>query len=211
MAAARPPGRRTQAERRETTRTALLDAAIDCLVEHGYADTTTRRIAERAGVTPGALQHHFASKAELLGDTVGHIRVKWAQAIFAEAAAAEAAPIRERHERLLDRMWEMYRGPFFKAFLEIAIGARTDGALAAKIVGAHEEMDKLNAAGIPLLYPEHADRAELAQLVTTGQAMMRGLALVGLTGEGDPDALWPITRSHILALNAMVLDDDALR
>src|SRR5712675_230963 len=65
-------GRRTQAERRAATRTALLDAAIDCLVAEGYANTTTRRIAERAGLTPGALQHHFVSKAELLGQAIRH-------------------------------------------------------------------------------------------------------------------------------------------
>jgi AcrR family transcriptional regulator len=204
-------GRRTQAERRETTRTALLDAAIECLVEYGYAGTTTRRIAQRAGVSPGALQHHFASKAELLGESVGHLRARWAQEIFAEAAAAQSASVRERHERLLDRMWGMYRGPLFKALLEIAIGARTDSALANTIVGSHEEMNELNAAGIPLLFPEHADRPQLGALVATGQAAMRGLALVGLTGDGDPDALWPHTREHILALNALVLDDDALR
>src|ERR1700682_6556937 len=78
------PPRRTQAERRDATRTALLDAAMDCLVEKGYANTTTRRIAERAGVTPGALQHHFASKAELLSEAVRHIRAKFAQEMFAQ-------------------------------------------------------------------------------------------------------------------------------
>src|SRR5258708_34641176 len=76
--------RRTQAERREATRTALLDAAIDCLVEDGYANTTTRAIAKRAGVTPGALQHHFSSKAELLAEAVGHIRARWASDMFSQ-------------------------------------------------------------------------------------------------------------------------------
>jgi AcrR family transcriptional regulator len=205
------PTRRTQAERREATRAALLDAAIDCLIDYGYDKTTTRRIAQRAGVSPGALQHHYASKAELLAETIGHLRAKWIQEIFAEAAAVEGAAVRERHERLLDRMWGLYRGTLFKAMMEIAIGARTDPALAALIRGSHEEMNALNATGIPLLFPEHADNPELTPLVTTGQAAMRGLALVGLTGDGDPDALWPATRAHILTLNAAVLDDDALR
>src|SRR5438105_12392844 len=74
--------RRTQAERRASTRTALLDAAIDCLVEEGYANTTTRRIAERAGVTPGAVHHHFSAKAELRTASVSHIGKRFSQEIL---------------------------------------------------------------------------------------------------------------------------------
>jgi hypothetical protein len=39
---------------------------------------------------------------------------------------------------------------------------------------------------------------------------MRGLALVGLAGEADPDKAWPATRDHILAMNAQVLGDPEL-
>src|SRR5450759_123975 len=102
--------RRTQAERRDATRTALLDAAMDCLVEEGYANTTTRRIAERAGVTPGALQHHFASKAELLSEAVRHSRAKCSQKMRAQGPP-DAPSVDARSEQLLDRMWEVHTGP----------------------------------------------------------------------------------------------------
>jgi AcrR family transcriptional regulator len=209
-ASARKRGRLTQAERRETTRTALLDAAIDSLVEKGYARTTTRRIAERAGVSPGALQHHFSSKAELLGETVGHLRARWATEMFAFAQGLSTSSIRERHEQLLDRMWLLYRGPLFVALLEVGIGARTDPELRKRIVGAHDEAARWNETGAAILYPEFADRPELAQLIATGQAIMRGLALAGLAGEWDPDEAWPATRDYILAMNAQVLGDPEL-
>ncbi len=201
--------RRTQSERREATRLALLEAAADCLVEVGYARTTTRRVAARASVTPGALQHHFDSKAALLRATVTHIRSRWAEQILSYRPEAET--VRQRHEQLLDRMWSLYRGPLFKAMLELSVGARTDKQLAAHLAGAHEEMVRITAAAIPILFPEHADRPEMLPLVLTGQATMRGLVLIGHTGDGDPDAIWPATRAHILALNAVVLDDEALR
>lgn len=55
--------RRTQAERTERTRGALLAAARELFSERGIADTGRDDIAERAGVTRGALYHHFESKA----------------------------------------------------------------------------------------------------------------------------------------------------
>ena len=60
-----PPGRRTQAERREATRTALLAAARQLFAEKGYAGAGREEIVARAGVTRGAMYHHFASKHEL--------------------------------------------------------------------------------------------------------------------------------------------------
>jgi AcrR family transcriptional regulator len=208
-ASAEKRARRTQAERRAMTRTALLDAAVASLVEDGYARTTTRGIAQRAGVSPGALQHHFVSKAELLGETLHHIRAKWGSEMYAQGVPNNPS-IRLRHEQLLDRMWAQYRGPLFQALLELAIGARTDPQLRAQLVGAHQELAQLNERVAPILFPELADRPELLPLIATGQATMRGLALMGLAGEVDPDEVWPSTRDHILAMNAQVLGDPAL-
>lgn len=207
--AAKRRTRRTQVERSAATRAALLDAAIACLVEEGYAKTTTRRIAERACVTPGALQHHFASKAELLGELIGYARAKTMREMFAEGVPSTPS-IRKRHELLLDRMWRIYRGPLFTVLIELGIGARTDPELLRHIAGAHDEMGRLNTIAAPILFPEHAERAELIPLIVSGQSTMRGLALMGLAGEADPDPLWPATRAHIMAMNAQVLGDPEL-
>jgi AcrR family transcriptional regulator len=201
--------RRSQAERRAATRTALLDAAIACLVEEGYANATTRRIAERAGVTPGALQHHFASKTELLGETARHIRAKWAGEMFAQRLPRSRS-LRRRHELLLDRMWSLYRGPLFEALLELTVAARTDRELRKHVVRAEYSLGRWIETGAVILYPEFADRSELIELIVTGQAAMRGLALTGLAGEADVDKVWPTTRNHILAMNAQVLGDPDL-
>jgi AcrR family transcriptional regulator len=49
----------------ERTRQAILDAAYGLIIEQGYAATSMRQIAERAGLAPGSLYNHFASKGEI--------------------------------------------------------------------------------------------------------------------------------------------------
>src|SRR5271169_589310 len=65
MVKANSKNRRTQAERSEATRSALLDAARRLFSTKGYSNSGREEIVASAGVTRGALQHHFGDKQSL--------------------------------------------------------------------------------------------------------------------------------------------------
>ena len=64
--AAAPRTRRSQEQRSAETRERLIVAAIECIERVGYVEATTTLIAQQANVSRGALQHHFATKADLI-------------------------------------------------------------------------------------------------------------------------------------------------
>lgn len=64
---------RTQAQRSETTRQLLLEAAIKVLIEKGYAGFRTADVALAAGISRGALTHHFPTKDELVLAALEHV------------------------------------------------------------------------------------------------------------------------------------------
>ena len=198
--------RRTQAERRAVTRAALLDATIECLAEEGYVNTTTRRIAERAGVTPGALQHHFATKTELLGDARRHLGSRFAQEVLGHGSA-ELAPIQPRTERFLDHMWDLLKGSLFQAAVELWVAARTDTELRQTLNEAQRDGAHWIVTGGQMSYPELAERPGFQELAATGWTSMRGLAMLRLVNEADADAAWPAARTHMLTLLAQFASD----
>jgi len=69
--------RRTQAERRARTRTALVEAAARGLSTYGYANLALERVAADAGFTRGALYHQFAGKEELALAVVEWVAETW--------------------------------------------------------------------------------------------------------------------------------------
>lgn len=108
-------------------RHALLEAAVESLVELGFARTTTLEVQRRAGVSRGALLHHFPSKAVLLVATIAHLAERRGRALKQRSAELPAGP--ERVEAVLDLLWESFAGPMFQVAIELRAAARTDAEL----------------------------------------------------------------------------------
>jgi AcrR family transcriptional regulator len=65
--------REPQQERSRATRARLLSAAVECLAERGWAGSTVSVVAERAGVSRGAAQHHFPTREDLFTAALEHV------------------------------------------------------------------------------------------------------------------------------------------
>jgi AcrR family transcriptional regulator len=85
-------GRRTQAQRRATTRRALLDAARSLFAEKGYHGTAAEEIVGRAGLTRGALYHHFEDKKDLFRVVVDEMEGEIDEEIEAAERAQSGLP-----------------------------------------------------------------------------------------------------------------------
>jgi AcrR family transcriptional regulator len=86
-------GRRTQADRSATTRAALVKAARELFADQGFAATGRDEIAARAGVTRGALYHHFESKTALAAAVVAELQDELVERVV--VAAAQGDGVRE--------------------------------------------------------------------------------------------------------------------
>ncbi len=187
--------RRTQAERRAATRAALLQATVDCLIELGYAGTTTTEVQQRAGVSRGALTHHFASKAELMLAAMDQLYEDISRDVRQAAGELPAAgPQRARPAIRL--LWRGFNGPLFLATMELWMAARTDPELAAALLPHERRLGhQLRALAQEVFGPElsaHPAAETVYQLLSTsmrGQAMTFALQ-PGAAGEGPPLEGW---------------------
>src|SRR3954453_8272651 len=100
----------TRAEQRVATRTAILEAAGECLVDDGYAALTTRRVAERANVAQSTLMHHFPTREALLAETVSQPPMRLADESL-EDLDLKAVDGPEQREFLLDQVWRVFTTP----------------------------------------------------------------------------------------------------
>ena len=204
------PGPRSRSERTADSRLLILDAAVACLVEEGYAGASTLAVQARAGVSRGRLLHHFPSRAELLVAAAEHLATTQLEGVRHRAAALmdDEPTGRERVDRAIDLMWATFQEPPFWAAMELWTAARTDPELRA---GLRSEERRLRAAiaavADGIWGPEIARAplyAELTELLFTS---MRGVAVVyafeDRPAATDPHlALWKRLAARMLPLDS---------
>lgn len=170
-----PAPRRTQAERTERTRAALLDATVAVLAERGYSGTSTTEVARRAGVSRGAQLHHFPSKFALVSGAMHHVFAQQ-EAEFRDRFHALAADDRTE-AGAVGLLWEVTRSAGHDALHELALAARTDDALRPLVRQAVLESEQAIVAVFAELLPEAALDPFVAIRVRVAMALMQSANL----------------------------------
>ena len=178
------PVRRTQAERRATTRRALVDAAVACLVDAGYAGTTTTEVCRRAGVSQGALFKHFATKAELVAAAAEHLFEHLVDAFTTALPSVDR--VADGPAAAVRQLWSVFQQPRLHAAFELYNAARTDAELArslAPVTARHAANVREHARS---LFPAAAaTRPDFDGVVNVVVSAMQGAAF-GNLASADP-------------------------
>ncbi|AZG48272.1 TetR/AcrR family transcriptional regulator [Gordonia insulae] len=123
-----PAPREPQQERSRLTRERLLRSAIEALAQDGWASATVAAVAERAGVSRGAAQHHFPTREALITAVLEQVfddMTSTASAAIATMPDDDAGRI----AAAVDRAVAIYTGTEFKAALQVWAAAASDSAL----------------------------------------------------------------------------------
>lgn len=173
--------RRTQAERSAATRERLLAATVECLHELGYHNTTTYSVEQRAGVTRGALLHHFSSKSALLIAAAQYMVDTAERRLAADVATLPAVNL---GEEVSDLLWRQFTSPIFFAFMEISMAARTDPVLREEFLETQQRLDAHCREVVAQLLGASVDDSDFAMGLELSIRFMRGAASTAMLGEG---------------------------
>ena len=173
VAAVRGP----HAERTAAMRKRLIDAAIECLGRIGYGSTTLQEVTAAAGVSRGAILHHFPNKVDLMIAVAEY--AAGSQNRHVARLLADTDPGMDRFLAITMATWDAMQRPTATALLEIMMGSRSDPELGARFPAVIESLEKFQREGVW----EQAqsigitDKTQIEAMTWLHTAAMRGLAM----------------------------------
>lgn len=194
--------RTPQGERTRAMRTRLMEATVECLVEYGWAGTTTTVVSQRAGVSRGAQLHHFPSKKDLVVAAVEHLTERRRHEL---AGASSSLPQEHRTRAVLEILCAHFTGPVFLAALELWVAARSDDDLRATVGPLEARLGReTHKQAVDLLGIDDS-RGTNRALVQATLDLLRGLGLASTLTDDSK------RRTKLLDTWADVLDAQIVR
>jgi AcrR family transcriptional regulator len=174
----RPLARRPQQDRSRATQQRLLETAVECLAELGWSNTTVGVVAERAGVSRGAAQHHFPTREVLITAALDHMADARLAEFRREVAALPSGP--DRTLAVLELVTGIYLGPLFRAALQLWVAASTDESLRARVIPLETRFAReVHGVTLELLGVEES-RPGVREAVMATLDLARGLGLANV-------------------------------
>ncbi|WP_372444232.1 TetR/AcrR family transcriptional regulator [Streptomyces silvae] len=170
--AAKSAAKSPKQDRSRATRQRLLEAAVACLAEHGWAGSTVSVVAERAGVSRGAAQHHFPTREDLFTGAVEYVAEE-------RSAALRALPVQGR-TAVLAALVDLYTGPLFRAALQLWVAASNEAQLRPRVTELEARVGReTHRIAVELLGADES-RPGVRETVQGLLDMARGLGLANL-------------------------------
>jgi len=188
--------RRPKQDRSRATRQRLLEAAVSCLAEHGWAGSTVSVVAERAGVSRGAAQHHFPTREDLFTAAVEYVaeeRSTALRALFPEGA--------EDRRVVVEALVDLYTGPLFRAALHLWVAASNEDQLRLQVIELEAKVGReTHRIAVELLGANESQQG-VRETVQGLLDMARGLGLANLLTDDRA------RRARVVAQWASLLED----
>jgi AcrR family transcriptional regulator len=163
-------------DRSRATRQRLLEAAVACLAEHGWTGSTVSVVAERAGVSRGAAQHHFPTREDLFTAAVEYVAEERSTALRALFPHGTTDDRRTVVAALVD----LYTGPLFRAALHLWVAASNEDQLRPRVTELEARVGReTHRIAVDLLGADES-RPGVRETVQGLLDMARGLGLANL-------------------------------
>ncbi len=161
------------------TRAKLLEATVEALFDLGFAGAKTNLIAERAGVSQGALYRHFPTKIDLFASALAETLTA-ARDRFEQAFAGDPEAVTDPAGATFRHLWDVFVSPPLQGAFELYQAARTNPALAARVAPIIADHRARAVAGARALFPEAARAHEdFDGAVHALMSTMQGAAVFG--------------------------------
>jgi AcrR family transcriptional regulator len=168
--------REPQQDRSRATRARLLESAIICLAEHGWSASTVAVVAEHAGVSRGAAQHHFPTREALFMAALEHVTRERGEQLRKQLAERPELDTRA----IVGLVFDLFTGTFFRAALMLWVAAAAEPQLREQIVPLEARIGReVHRVVVELLGVDES----VAGVRETAQATLdlaRGLGLANL-------------------------------
>ncbi len=169
-----------QAEKSAITRRTILDAAVECLVDEGYTRTTTALIASRAGVSRGAMMHHFPSRLAVLSAVVHHLhqrRLSEYKALMKDIDVEGETLTRAAIKKSVEAAWKYVNLASFVAYQELLAASRTDPELSEILQQVEKDFERHFLRTVKVVFPHWEKLNVLEPAHDMVQFLMQGMAL----------------------------------
>ena len=167
------PARRSHADRTAETRRRVLEAVVECIGELGFQRTTGTEIARRAGITWGAVQHHFGDKNGILAAVLEESFRRFAATL---GRPDEGASLEARVSAFIQRAWQHFGGPHYRTTFEILLNLppEMESSWAPGVLGTWQAIWREYFPESPL------DERETADLMRYAVSVLSGLATTNI-------------------------------